>query len=74
VVLHHAEVPSQDRAWFGAVPITNPRRTLADCAREGLSPELLQQAAQQALRRGLVTRPELGDVEAALGPFGGFAA
>jgi predicted transcriptional regulator of viral defense system len=74
VVLHHAEVPSQDRAWFGPVPITNPRRTLNDCAREGLSPELLQQAAQQALRRGLVTRPELGDVEAALGPFGGLAA
>jgi len=39
---------------------------LNDCARGGLSPELLRQAAQQALRRGLVTKPELGDVEAAL--------
>ena len=74
VVLHHADVPPEDRAWFGAVPITNPRRTLNDCASEGLSPELLRQAAQQALRRGLVTRPELGDVEAALEPFGGLAA
>lgn len=74
VVLHHAEVPPEDRAWFGAVPTTNARRSLNDCARAGLSPELLQQAAQQALRRGLVTKPELGDVEAALKPFGGLAA
>jgi predicted transcriptional regulator of viral defense system len=74
VVLHHADVPVADRAWFGAVPTTNPRRSLNDCAREGLSPELLRQAAQQALRRGLVTQDELGDVDAALAPFGGFAA
>lgn len=74
VVLHHADVPPEDRAWFGAVPTTNPRRSLNDCAREGLSPELLRQAARQAIRCGLVTRSELGDVAAALAPFGGFAA
>jgi predicted transcriptional regulator of viral defense system len=74
VVLHYADVPTEDRAWFGAVPTTQPRRTLNDCAREGLSPDLLRQAAQQALRRGLTTKAELGDVEAALEPFGGFAA
>ena len=74
VVLHHADVPAQDRTWFGAVPTTNPRRSLNDCARAGLSPELLRQAAQQALRRGLVTNSELGEVVAALEPFGGLAA
>ena len=74
VVLHHADVPPEDRTWFGAVPTTNPRRSLNDCAREGLSPELLRQAAHQALRRGLVAKAELGDVEEALGPFGGLAA
>ncbi len=74
VVLYHADVPPEDRAWFGAVPTTNPRRSLNDCAREGLSPELLRQAAQQALRRGLVTKAELGDVEEALEPFGGLTA
>ena len=74
VVLHHADVPPEDRAWFGAVPTTNPRRSLSDCAREGLAPELLGQAAQQALRRGLVTKAELGDVEEALEPFGGLTA
>jgi predicted transcriptional regulator of viral defense system len=73
VVLHHADVPPEDRTWFGAVPTTNPRRTLNDCAREGLSPELLRRAAQQALRRGLVTKIELVEVEKALEPFGGVA-
>jgi predicted transcriptional regulator of viral defense system len=74
VVLHHADVLPEERAWFGAVPTTNPRRSLNDCAREGLSPDLLRQAAQQALRRGIVTKPELGNVEAALMPFGGLVA
>lgn len=73
VLLHHADVPTQDRTWFGPVPTTNARRSLNDCAREGLSPELLLQGARQALRRGLVTRSALGDVETALQPFGGLA-
>lgn len=71
VVLHHADVPAEDRSWYGAVPMTNARRTLNDCARAGLAPDLLRQGAQGALRRGLVTRAELGDVERALAPFGG---
>lgn len=71
VVLHHADVPPEDRAWFGAVPLTRPRRTLSDCAHGGLSPDLLRQAAEQALRRGLVARGELAEVERALVPFGG---
>ena len=71
VVLHHADVPPEERAWFGAVPTTNPRRSLNDCAREDMSPDLLRRAAQQAIRRGLVTKAELGDVEEALRPFGG---
>jgi hypothetical protein len=74
IVLHHADVPAEDRTWFGAVPTTNPRRSLSDCAKDGLSPDLLRQAAQQAIRRGLVTKSELGDVEEALAPFGGLAA
>ena len=74
VVLHYADVPPKDRTWFGAVPTTNPRRSLNDCACEGLSPELLRRAAQQALRRGLVAKADLIGVEEALEPFGGFAA
>lgn len=71
VVLHHADVEPAERTWFGAVPITNPRCTLNDCAHEGLSPELLRQATLQAVRRGLVGRDDLGEVERALAPFGG---
>ncbi len=74
VVLHHADVPTEDRSWFGAVPTTGVRRTLNDCARYGLSPDLLRQGARQALHRGLVTNEELADVAAALAPFGGVAA
>lgn len=71
VVLHHADVADGERTWFGAIPATSALRTLNDCARAGLSPELLSQAAQQALRRGLATKPELVEVDAVLKPFGG---
>ena len=74
VVLHHAVVPIDERAWFGPVPVTSPSRTLSDCASAFFSPELLRQAAQQALRRGLVVKGELSEVEQALEPFGGLAA
>ncbi|HQP38354.1 MAG TPA: type IV toxin-antitoxin system AbiEi family antitoxin domain-containing protein [Polyangiaceae bacterium] len=73
IVLHHADVAPEERSWFGPVPATSAGRSLSDCAMGGLSPELLRQAARQALRRGLVTRSELGDVETALEPFGGLA-
>jgi len=71
LVVHFGEVPESERAWFGAVPITSVRRTLQDCAVAGLSPEHLQQAAMQALERGLVARSDIPDVERTLRPFGG---
>ncbi len=74
VVLHYADVLPEDRSWFGSAPITSPRRTLNDCARDALSPEMLRQASLQALRRGLVSKADLGNVETALEPFGGLVA
>ena len=74
VELHRAEVPDAEREWSGPVPITRVARTLNDCARAGLSPDLLEQAARQALRRGLVQRSEIPDVLAVLLPYGGLAA
>lgn len=71
IVLHHADVPFRERSWVGPVSVTSPGRTLNDCARAGLSPDLLRQAAKQALHRGLVTRGELAEVEKMLKPFGG---
>jgi predicted transcriptional regulator of viral defense system len=74
VVLHHADVAGDERTWSGAVPVTSVRRTLEDCAAADLAPELLRQAARQALQRGLVAPGDLGSVAAALAPFGGLAA
>ncbi|HWL88658.1 MAG TPA: type IV toxin-antitoxin system AbiEi family antitoxin domain-containing protein [Polyangiaceae bacterium] len=74
LVLHYANVAKKDRTWWGPVPVTSVRRTLNDCAFEGLSPELLRQAAKQALRRGLVVPRDLAEVKASLKPFGGLPA
>jgi predicted transcriptional regulator of viral defense system len=71
IVLHHADIPADQRTWVGAVPVTAVRRTLSDCALAALPPDLLRQGARQALARGLVTRPDLVEVERALEPFGG---
>jgi predicted transcriptional regulator of viral defense system len=71
LALHYADVPDNERAWVGAVPVTSTRRTLDDCAHSDLIPDLLRQAASQALVRGLVTKAELKEVERALKPYGG---
>jgi predicted transcriptional regulator of viral defense system len=71
VVLHYADISPAERSWVGAVPLTSPRQTLNDCARMGLPPDLLRQAAKQALARALVTRANLGEVEKSLKGFGG---
>jgi len=73
VVLHFADVPKKDRAWVGSVPVTSVQRTLIDCAEEKLSPDLLRQAAREALERGVVGRSDIKPVETALRPFGGIA-
>jgi predicted transcriptional regulator of viral defense system len=74
VVVHFDDIAPSERTWFGAVPITIVPRTLADCARDRVAPDLLRQAAVQALQRGLVARAELGEVDAALAPFGGLGS
>ena len=73
VVIHHADVPKSQRAWFGAVPATGAARTLNDCAQDGHTPDLLRQGARDALKRGMVTRRELKDVAEALRPYGGLS-
>lgn len=67
VVLHHTTVRPEERAWFGAVPVTEPGRTLLDCAQAHLSPDLLAQAFQQARSRGLVSPERLAEVSRAAG-------
>jgi predicted transcriptional regulator of viral defense system len=71
VVLHFDDVVVDDRTWVGPVPTTSVRRTLEDCARANLSPDMLHQAVSQAIHRGLVAAEEMGGVAFALRPFGG---
>ena len=71
VLLHYGDIPDLERGWFGVVPITRASRTLNDCADASLSPELLQQAARQAIRRGLASQQDLPSVQRALKSFGG---
>lgn len=71
VILHHADVPTHDRSWFGAVPATSASRTLDDCATSNLAPDTLRRAAHEAIARGLVARDQLGKIRRSLRPFGG---
>lgn len=71
LVLHHDKIADEEKTWVGAVPITSVTRTLNDIARTGISPEILGQAATQALRRGLAAKDDLLEVDYALEAFGG---
>lgn len=73
IVLHYADIPDKERTWVGPVPVTSIRRTLNDCAQSALTPDLLRQAARQALTRGVVQTVDLKGVEKALEPYGGIA-
>jgi hypothetical protein len=53
--------------------LTTAKRTLNDCAREGLSPELLRRRRSKR-SSAVVVRGELADVKASLRPFGGLSA
>jgi predicted transcriptional regulator of viral defense system len=64
VVLHHADVPKTDRAWVGSIPVTAPLRTIADSAAGGVAPDLVQQAKDQAVARGLVSRADAAAIAA----------
>jgi predicted transcriptional regulator of viral defense system len=56
VVLHYGDVAKDERTWVGPVPVTAPRRTLADCIAAGVAPDLVEQAIEQASARGIVPR------------------
>jgi predicted transcriptional regulator of viral defense system len=55
VRLHTRYLPESDVTEYAGLPVTTVPRTLADVADAGLADELVMQAAQEAVRRGLVT-------------------
>jgi len=66
VVLHYSDVRKPERAWIGVVPVTSVPRTLADCAADHLSPDVLSAAVEQALTRGVVAKSEVAQLRRAL--------
>jgi predicted transcriptional regulator of viral defense system len=65
VILHHGDVAKAERGWVGPVPVTAPRRTLADCIAAGVAPDLVRQAIDQAAARGIVARAALAELRRA---------
>ena len=57
--LHTNRLRQEDVTRYEGLPVTTVQRTLADVTAAGLADEQAQQAIQEALRRGLVTREGL---------------
>jgi predicted transcriptional regulator of viral defense system len=55
LILHFATISKDATAWVGAVPVTTPLRTLADCAANSTPREFVTQATKQGVKRGLFT-------------------
>ena len=59
VRLYVDEVGHSEREWIGSVPVTTAARTLRDCMKHHVAPDLVEQAVAQAVGRGLVSRSEV---------------
>jgi predicted transcriptional regulator of viral defense system len=64
VLIHHADVPKSDRVEIGAIPVTNPLRTLCDCVTAHVAPELIDAAVKQARGRGLIDKDDVKVIRA----------
>lgn len=51
--LHFSDIPEAERTWLGAVPLTRPARTVNDVAQNHGDPQLVEQAANEGIRRRL---------------------
>jgi predicted transcriptional regulator of viral defense system len=65
--LHTKRLEPEDVTRYGGLPVTTVIRTLVDVAAAGLAAEQVQQAIQEALRRGLVTRESVLHLAASRG-------
>ena len=73
LAVHHADVSEAGRSWVGPVPVTEPARTLRDCAAEGVPPDHVRQALHEGLARGLFSGAGMASVEGYLDRFAGAA-
>jgi len=58
VVVHEGNVDPTEITWMGPIPYTKTLRTLRDCTQKSLSPDLLDQAIDEASERGLISAAE----------------
>lgn len=66
--LHTNQISAQEITHYDALPVTTVARTIADVALAGLADELVEQAVQEAVQRGLVTPELLTAAAASRGP------
>jgi predicted transcriptional regulator of viral defense system len=59
LALHFADLPKKARSWIGAIRVTTPLRTVLDCEAADVAPDLVRQAVEQGVRRGLFDRTEV---------------
>jgi predicted transcriptional regulator of viral defense system len=64
--LHYADVDVKDTGWLDVVPLTQPTRTIADCIHAHVSPELIEQAIDDARERGVTSRKDARGLVASL--------
>lgn len=62
LILHFADLVEKDRAWKGPLPITTPLRTIVDCVAANSPPDIVKQAADQGVKRGLFARDDVRGV------------
>ncbi|HLL48456.1 MAG TPA: hypothetical protein VK399_17270, partial [Longimicrobiaceae bacterium] len=58
LVVHHADVPDDQRDFFEGIAVTTVSRTLRDCHAAHLGAELLNGALRDAEQQGLLRRKE----------------
>jgi predicted transcriptional regulator of viral defense system len=56
VVLHHADLPKDEREWKGPIQVTTPLRTVVDCSVDAVAKDLVEQAVREGVRRRFFTR------------------
>lgn len=62
LVVHHADVPEEEREVYEGIPVTSVSRTIRDCHAAHLGSELLSRALLDAEREGLLSRKQAEQV------------
>jgi len=62
--LVHDDLLPTERTWFGCLPVTAPARAVKECVQVNVSPELIEQAVEDGVARGLFSRDAFADAGA----------